>query len=556
MSCPDENTLLDLMQGNLQAEERERVLSHLDTCADCRAVVGDPDTEPHARTMKSLASSAKVTLPAESLARTHVGRAGRAAPRPSSSRLDPLIGQTVGEYEVKERIGSGGMGVVYRGRHPLIGKEVAIKLLRPDIAASADNMRRMLLEARAVNAIGHRSIVDIFGFGELPDGRQYMVMEYLSGEPLDRWLEHQSRLAWELILRFIEEIAAALHAAHSAGVIHRDLKPSNLFVVSADEHAPLIKLLDFGLAKQLSEHATSGGTVGTPHYMAPEQIHLRNPISPRTDLYALGLVAYELCTGRLPFTSSGSIREVMEAQLHEEPTPPRALREDLPASLESLILQLLAKEPSARPESGEAVRVRVRELRQQLGLAGMTGPRPIPESAKPPLDSVTAGTPTDPDPRRAPRRWMLYAAGAAVLLISAGVAVAFGIEKPEPQHEEVKPVVVAAVEPVAEKKEPVVEEKLPVVEEPPPEEVKPDEPKLSKKKKPAPRVPTSTQLLARSGSLRRELKARTPAGEDPDAMAMLLLKDAEKRATQAKSDGERLKIASMLDDIERKYVKH
>src|SRR3954468_20094555 len=155
--------------------------------------------------------------------------------------IDPLIGQQVGEYRIEQRIGIGGMGIVYRGLQPLIDKKVAIKILRPEIADDPDQMKRLLDKARAVTAIHHRGIIDIYGFGQLFDGRQYMVMEHLVGAPLDELIASGRRLSLSETFALLDEVLSALTAAHAAGVIHRDLKPSNIFVARQGDGAQYVK---------------------------------------------------------------------------------------------------------------------------------------------------------------------------------------------------------------------------------------------------------------------------------------------------------------------------
>ncbi len=276
-------------------------------------------------------------------------------PRP----IDPLIGQKLGEYVIEQKIGSGGMGIVYRGVQPVIGKPVAIKVLKPDVASQPGQMERLLAEARAVNAIRHRSIIDIFSFGQLPDGRHYVVMEFLEGEGLDAFMKKRSPLPLDEAVPLLEEILSALAAAHGAGVIHRDLKPSNIFVVTPRAGPRYLKLLDFGLAKQAALPGAStpqtrlASIVGTPDYMAPEQAR-GDPVGPFTDLYSFGCVAFQMLTGRLPFQGESAMVVLLE---HQERPPPRpsSINPSLPPSVDKLLLELLAKSPSARPASADEV---------------------------------------------------------------------------------------------------------------------------------------------------------------------------------------------------------
>ena len=258
--------------------------------------------------------------------------------------IDPLIGQRLGEYEVLEAIGEGGMGVVYRGVQPVIKKRVAIKVLKPNMAGDATQVRRLADEAVAVNSIRHRNIIDIFSFGQLPDGRPYIVMEFLEGQPLDVYFHAAGRLALAEALGLLIAICAPLGAAHRAGVVHRDLKPSNVFVCVSADGDRYLKLLDFGLAKKgLSLDGTTEQTsrvhvTGTPTYLAPEQAKAES-VSPRTDLYALGVMAYELVTGELPYTSPGPV-EVLMMHVSGDIPSPKALVPDLPAVLEAILKNL------------------------------------------------------------------------------------------------------------------------------------------------------------------------------------------------------------------------
>ncbi|WP_158502332.1 serine/threonine-protein kinase [Vitiosangium sp. GDMCC 1.1324] len=276
-------------------------------------------------------------------------------PRP----WDSLVGARIGDYVIEERIGVGGMGIVYRAVQPLIGKEVAMKLLQPQLAENPEELQRLLTEARAVNAIQHRGIIDIFGFGVLPDGRQYVVMEYLRGVPLDAWLKKRGRLEVKEVLPILDEICSALGAAHGAGVIHRDLKPSNVFLVEQADGTRYVKLLDFGIAKLVQPYADTPATIagqmlGTPGYMSPEQAR-GQPVGPSTDLYALGVLAYKLLTGRTPFSGAEPYQVVLR-QCEEDPPPPSFLCADIPPELDTLILRLMSRKPEQRPGSAEEVR--------------------------------------------------------------------------------------------------------------------------------------------------------------------------------------------------------
>ncbi|WP_415835821.1 serine/threonine-protein kinase, partial [Corallococcus soli] len=307
---------------------------------------------------------------------------------------DPLIGLKLGEYELRSRIGVGGMGLVYDGIQPLIGKRVAVKVLRPELAHSSEQVARLLAEARAVNAIRHRGIIDIFGFGQLPDGRQYIVMEYLDGQPLDAILAEKGRLPVTEALALLEEVLAALGAAHGAGVVHRDLKPSNIFLVRQPDGSRYVKLLDFGLAKRgegptgRTAQTRTDMVVGTPEYMAPEQARGQS-VGPMTDLYAMGVVTFEMITGRLPFIGSSPVDLLMK---HVEARPPRPSEfvSDLPPAVDAFILQMLTKDPETRPNSADVLRQHLTRLRRTLRATRTNPTAPAPTEESPPRPSAAA----------------------------------------------------------------------------------------------------------------------------------------------------------------------
>lgn len=327
---------------------------------------------------------------------------GEAEPVEGQHGKDPLLGAYLGDYLVQEMVGAGGMGFVYRGIQPVIGKPVAIKVLRPEIAKNPRQMQRLLAEARAANAIQHRGIIDIFTLGQTTDKRSYIVMEYLHGEPLDAVLMGRAPLPPTEVLTILSDVLAALSATHAVGVIHRDLKPSNIFVVSQAGGTKYTKLLDFGLAKQ---SALPGGdtpqtqvsvVVGTPEYMAPEQAR-GDPVGPKTDIYALGVIAFQMVTGQLPF-QAGSPVETLLRQVNAPAPRASSVLPSVPPVLDELILRMMAKSPEQRPPSADAVRqemlailkvLMIEERRRQAGVS-------------------PAGT--EPTPRRSLRRVFLWAA--------------------------------------------------------------------------------------------------------------------------------------------------
>jgi serine/threonine-protein kinase len=315
----------------------------------------------------------------------------------STVRKDVMVGQKIGEYVVRRRIGSGGMGVVYEGEHPDIGRKVAIKIIRPD-SSEGVRSRELIGEARAASAIRHRGIIDIFGFGTLPGVGQYLVMEYLNGRPLDEVILDRAPMPPAEVIRLMTEVLGALAAAHAEGVIHRDLKPGNIFVVLESNGSEYVKVLDFGLAKKgTTPHSATPQTrasmiVGTPEYMAPEQA-CGQAVSPRTDLYAVGIIMFEMLTGRLPFRADSPMH-VAIMQVQNAPPAPSSFVDGLPPELDDLILRMLAKDPDQRPLSADLVARELKSIAKRLSmdmtqLSGFA--RAVPESTPEPRSQGRQG---------------------------------------------------------------------------------------------------------------------------------------------------------------------
>lgn len=263
-------------------------------------------------------------------------------------------GVQVGEYVIEGEIGQGAFGTVYGAIHPIIGKRVAIKVLALKYSVDPQVTSRFISEARAVNQIGHEHIIDIFGFGELPDQRRYYVMEHLDGLPLDEHLKENGPLSIEETISILGPIAQALDAAHSVGIAHRDLKPANIYLARR-KNGWFPKLLDFGIAKLMADdlpkdHQTAtGAAVGTPYYMSPEQCMGTN-VDHRTDLYSFGVMAFQMLTGKLPFMADSTV-EILVKHINDAPPEPSKLRPELTAYTSSSILRLMSKVPDERPSS-------------------------------------------------------------------------------------------------------------------------------------------------------------------------------------------------------------
>jgi serine/threonine-protein kinase len=518
---------------------------------------------------------------------------------------DPLTGLKIGEYELRQRIGVGGMGLVYEGIQPLIGKHVAVKVLRPELAAAEEQVARLLAEARAVNAIRHRGIVDIFGFGQVPDGRQYIIMEYLEGVALDAYLTEKGRMPVPEVLDILDEVLGALGAAHGAGVVHRDLKPSNIFLVKQPDGSRYVKLLDFGLAKmglptERTAQTRTDMVVGTPEYMAPEQAR-GQPVGPMTDLYALGVVAFEMVTGRLPFTGASPVDLLMK---HVDARPPRPSEflPELPAALDAFILQMLTKDPEARPGSAEQLRRQLQRLRDTLTAPpsapvkpkptvrepsvpaqptvqaseapARPEPSPPPEPGKPePRPEQPHTAPVGPPPRR------LWPLGLGVLALVSVGGLVFAL------HESAPP-------PPPQVTTPSAPEPRPGVQPPPdtaqaqqttPPAAAPDAgtptpaSATARQDNPAPqttvpavahaetpdaqpaavkgRTPTQSSLLGRVRKLDREVETSLQAGQKLSPATRPTLEKIRKKAETAATPEERRQVALELDTWEKLFLR-
>jgi serine/threonine-protein kinase len=285
-----------------------------------------------------------------------VSHDSRPPPAPSSRDTDQYLGCTIdNRYKVEALLGEGGMGIVYQCRHKIIDKKVAMKILRGELAREKEVTDRFLIEAKAASAIGNEHVIDISDFGQLPDGAAYFVMEFLDGQPLSSILAGNTALPAARIVHVGLQLAKGLAAAHKAGIVHRDLKPDNIFLITRASDSDFVKVLDFGIAK-VSSAATgrltqAGSVFGTPHYMSPEQA-AGAPVDHRGDIYAMGVILYEMASGKLPFEAD-NFMAILTQHIYKQPASLRSIAPNVPAGLEAIILKCLSKRPEQRYQSME-----------------------------------------------------------------------------------------------------------------------------------------------------------------------------------------------------------
>ena len=358
----------------------------------------------------------------------------------SSERPEDLVGAVLGSYRLLELIGRGGMGFVYRAEHTRLGREVALKLLRADYARRRDAVSRFFQEARTVNRVRHRNIVDVTDFIDLPDGTTFIIMELLRGQNLGRWARDGFEVPRALAL--IAQICDGLAAAHAVGVVHRDLKPDNVIVVNGLDGGAEIKLLDFGVAKLLNRddedvglETAAGSVIGTPAYMSPEQAGGLT-VDARSDIYSLGAIMYELFTGG-PMFRGRSFGEYVRKHLTETPPRPRSTPggAGMDERLEAMIQRCLEKDPARRYqhigelrddllhliggiETHPGDRMRIAAL--DAGARERAGIPTLPPSA---ILSASFVAPTTALVRRPRWPWM----AAAAVVVAAGTAGAFAL---------------------------------------------------------------------------------------------------------------------------------
>lgn len=270
---------------------------------------------------------------------------------------DAFIGRNLdGKYHIEAKIGEGGMGAVYRARHVLMNAPLAIKVLHPSLVSDATSVARFQREAQAMARIRHSNAIAVSDFGVTDDQVNYIVMELFEGESLRKTLEREKKLSYATAIAIARQVCGALEAAHRSGVIHRDIKPENIFVSLQPDGSYFVKVIDFGIAKIVTNAAKDGPPltrqgmiIGSPHYLSPEQCTGQD-LDARSDIYSLGIVLFEMLTGRVPFTA---VTPVAVALLHANEPPPslRSVCPEIPEALDRLVMRALAKSKNDRPPS-------------------------------------------------------------------------------------------------------------------------------------------------------------------------------------------------------------
>ncbi|MBJ72966.1 MAG: serine/threonine protein kinase [Sandaracinus sp.] len=361
---------------------------------------------------------------------------------------DKLVGQTIdGRYLVEKVLGEGGMGLVYKAKHVVLQKPLALKVLRPDVSKDEEIITRFRQEAQSASAIGNQHIIDISDFGTLGDGSTYFVMEFLEGVDLPGAIEAGPFIQPARAVYIVKQLCQALGAAHDAGIVHRDLKPDNIYLIRRGGDENFVKVLDFGIAKvggSSSKLTRAGQVFGTPHYMSPEQC-AGSGVDHRTDVYALGIILYEMCTGVVPFDAD-NLMGILTKHLYEEPIPPRQRNPKLPEELELVILKAITKQADQRYQSMQEFFEDLERLEAGVGTVARETTRSV--LLEPEEEPASTGGGKGP----------LVAIAVVLLLGLAGGGAWFAMQGGEPEVEAQPTPPPIAATPEQETPEPEVEE--------------------------------------------------------------------------------------------------
>lgn len=385
-------------------------------------------------------------------------------PRTGDIMAQGPCGKRIDRYEVERWIGGGGMGAVYLARHSMLQHRVALKLLHPSIAQRADILERFLREARATASLGNRHIVRVHDCAVTPEGTAFIAMEKLEGESLQGLLDREKKVEPGRAVEVALQILEGLGEAHAAGIVHRDMKPGNVFLTPPESAAAseFVTILDFGISKMRAANVASltqtGTVMGTPHYMAPEQIWNAKDIDQRADLYAVGVMLYEMLAGRLPYEANNTAELLVKA-CTTEPIPLRDLSTTLPPPLVKVVDTAMARDPANRYQSAAEFASALRAARdaiQRPSMAHATAYAPPPQpmqggwqataptawggSGPLPPSSQVLGTPqwaTPPAPSRSGRRTAVILLAVLALfgaVCAVSLAVYVSMEEDAPAH--------------------------------------------------------------------------------------------------------------------------
>jgi serine/threonine-protein kinase len=370
----------------------------------------------------------------------------------ANTRVGKLLG---GKYRLVRLLGAGGMGEVYEAQHELIGRRFAIKFLHPQLASNTEVVARFQREAQAAGGLENENIAAVVDAGTADDGAPYLVMEYLDGEDLAHLLVRGGALPLSRAVFIMIQACRGLAAAHRRGIVHRDLKPENLYICRRNDSSDLVKVLDFGIAKLHTGRASTsltqtGTTMGTPYYMSLEQARGARDVDHRTDIYALGVILYEMLSGAKPHPGE-SYNAILYHVLTQEPAPLDSMRPDLPSGMSAIVRKAMAREPGDRyasvaefmealiPFSGRSVT----PLRSQAGLPvvmGATMQSPVSLRAMAVPAPLKAETPEIPDdvPAGSRSRVVVWATSAAVAVLLVVLGLWFGLHR-EPKQQAAAP---------------------------------------------------------------------------------------------------------------------
>ncbi len=388
-------------------------------------------------------------------------------PEPSSSGLTEMpveVGQILaGKYKVEDVLGIGGMGVVVAARHIQLDQRVALKFLRPEAMQSKEAVERFQREARSAVRLRSEHVAKVTDVGTLDSGAPYMVMEYLEGADLSRVVQATGSISIEESVHFVLQACEAIAEAHSLGIIHRDLKPQNLFVTRRVDGKPLIKVLDFGISKTLDSQAglsltRTSSIMGSPLYMSPEQMRSSKNVDQRSDIWALGVILYELLTGRVPFEAE-AIPELCLKVVQDPVEPPKKLRPEISEGLSAVVVKCLEKEPNHRFDNVAELGAALEPYSEMARGSSERIAATLHVPSRPPMVSISAiSSSSNPKVKTGDTAWgttqalearrkrMPLIAGGAVVGVLAIVGVAFalksnGSSKPDSTQVGVQPTV-------------------------------------------------------------------------------------------------------------------